>query len=254
MATELATARDHCATRNGTIPRMEIVGAEPLSVEHIRERYERLLGRLRAAAQDNGHDPERLRIVAVTKAWPAEVAQAALDAGLTRLGESRVQEAEPKVAAVAGAEWHFIGRLQSNKARRVVRAFAVIHSVDSFELLRRLTELSVEEDRSPHLLLQVNVTGETARTGMDPEALLAAAVELRGAPVIGLMAMAPMGASAQEARVVFARLRAVRDRLQEVSGIGLPELSMGMSADADAAAAEGATLVRIGTAIFGPRG
>jgi len=232
---------------------MEIVGAGPPTVEGIRERHGRLLGRLRAAAEANGHDPDRLRIVAVTKTWPLEVVRAALDAGLTRLGESRVQEAEPKVAAVGGAEWHFIGRLQSNKARRVVRAFAVVHSVDSLGLLRRIAEVAVDENRSPHLLIQVNVTGEAAKAGMAPEALLAAAAELQDAHIIGLMTMAPMGAAEDETRAAFARLRELRDRLQQVTGIGLPELSMGMSADAEAAAAEGATLVRIGTAIFGPR-
>ena len=230
---------------------MEIVGAEPPTIDQIRERHDRLLGRLRAAAEANGHDPERLRIVAVTKTWPVELARAALDAGLTRLGESRAQEAEPKVAALPDAEWHFIGRLQSNKARRVVRAFAVVHSVDSLGLLRRIAEVAVDEGRSPRLLIQVNVTGEAAKAGMAPEALLAA--DLRDAHVIGLMTMAHMGALEDEARAAFARLRELRDRVQEATGIGLPELSMGMSADAEAAAAEGATLVRIGTAIFGPR-
>jgi hypothetical protein len=232
---------------------MEIVGAAPPTVAQIRERHDRLLSRLRAVAEDNGHDPERLRIVGVTKTWAVEVVRAAGAAGLTRLGESRVQEAEPKVAAVSGVEWHFIGRLQSNKARRVVRAFGVIHSVDSLDLLRRLKEMAVEEGRSPQLLIQANVTGEAAKAGMAPEALLAAAGELQDAQVIGLMTMAHMGASEDEARATFARLRELRDRLREATGIGLPELSMGMSADAEAAAAEGATLVRIGTAIFGPR-
>src|SRR5688572_18262551 len=110
---------------------MEIVGAQVPTAESIRQRHERLLARLRETSAANGHDPERLRIVAVTKTWPIEVVRAAVDAGLTRLGESRVQEAEPKIAAVPEAEWHFIGRLQSNKARRAVRGFSVIHSVDS---------------------------------------------------------------------------------------------------------------------------
>jgi PLP dependent protein len=232
---------------------MEIVGAEPPNAERIRERHDRLLTRLRETAAVNGHDPDRLRIVAVTKTWPAEVARAALEAGLGRLGESRIQEAEPKIAAVPEAEWHFIGRLQSNKARRAVRGFAVIHSVDSFDLLRRIDELSADEGRRPGTLLQVNVTGETAKAGLAPDAVLAGASSLRTAGLGGLMTMAPMGASFDEARSAFARLRELRDRLEQQAGIGLPELSMGMSADAEAAAAEGATLVRIGTALFGPR-
>ena len=233
---------------------MEIVGAEPPTAERIRERHERLLTRLRDVAAANGQDPDRLRIVAVTKTWPIEVARAALDAGLPRLGESRVQEAEPKIAAVPQAEWHFIGRLQSNKARRAVRGFSVIHSVDSLDLLRRVRELAAEEGRQPALLLQVNISGERAKAGFAPDAILADAEVLGSQDLVGLMTIAPMGASVEEARSAFARLRGLRDRLEQQAAIGLPELSMGMSADAEAAAAEGATLVRIGTALFGPRG
>ncbi|MCA1571392.1 MAG: YggS family pyridoxal phosphate-dependent enzyme [Chloroflexi bacterium] len=231
---------------------LEIVGAEPPSTERIRKRHERVLNRLRSIAEANGHDPERLRIVAVTKTWPAEVAGAALEAGLTLLGESRVQEAEPKIAALPDAEWHFVGRLQSNKVRRALRAFSVIHSVDSVELLRRIGDVAGEESRSPRVLVQVNVTGEEAKAGVAPEVLLRDVLPTDA--LVGLMTIAPMGASIQEARATFARLRDLRDRLQDATGIGLPELSMGMSADAEAAAAEGATLVRIGTALFGPRG
>src|SRR5687767_7997023 len=233
---------------------MEIVGAEPPTAERIRERHDRLLTRLRAAAEADGHDPDRLRIVAVTKTWPAEVARAAVEAGLFRLGESRVQEAEPKIAALPEAEWHFIGRLQSNKARRAVRAFAVIHSVDSLELLRRVDELAAEEGRDTRVMLQVNVSGEESKAGMTADRLAAAGLEQPvGTRLIGLMTTAPLGASHDEARAVFGRLRELRDRVEQATGIGLPELSMGMTADADAAAAEGATLVRIGTALFGPR-
>lgn len=233
---------------------MEIVGAEPPTVEQIQERHARIRARLHAAAEANGYDPERVNIVAVTKTWPIEVARAAFDAGLTMLGESRIQEAEPKVAALPEAEWHFIGRLQSNKARRALRAFPVIHSVDSIDLLQRLDTLAVEEELTPRVLIQVNPRGEAAKAGMTPEAMMGTSLSgLTALEVIGLMTIAPMGASAEEARAAFARLRALRDRLQEATGIGLPELSMGMSADAEAAAAEGATLIRIGTALFGPR-
>lgn len=234
---------------------MEIVGAEPPTAERIRARNDRLLTRLRATAEANGHAPGRLRIVAVTKTWPVEVAQAAVDAGITRLGESRVQEAEPKIEALPDAEWHLIGRLQSNKVRRAVRAFAVVHSIDSLQLLRRTGELMSEEGRSPQLLVQVNVTAEGTKAGMSPEALLApeSVALLTETGVIGLMTIAPMGATEAEARAAFRGLRELRDRLQQAAGIGLPELSMGMTADAEAAAAEGATLVRIGTALFGPR-
>jgi pyridoxal phosphate enzyme (YggS family) len=234
---------------------MEIVGAEAPSAERIRARHERLLDRLRAVAEANGHDPARLRIVAVTKGHPIEVVRTAVDAGLSRLGENRVQEAEPKIAALPAVEWHLVGHLQSNKARRAVRGFAAIHSIDGTALLERVVEIAQAEGRHPALLLQVNVSGETSKAGMaPPDATQPAMIEaIRRAGVVGLMTIAPMGVSAEEARSVFAGLRRLRDRLEQAAGIGLPELSMGMTADAESAAAEGATLVRIGTAIFGPR-
>jgi PLP dependent protein len=219
----------------------------------IRERHDRLLARLRSVAADNGHDPERLRILAVTKGWPVDVAVTAFQAGLTMLGESRVQEAEPKIAALPDAEWHLVGRLQSNKARRAAGAFAVIHSVDSAALLDRLGAIGHEDGDAPRLLLQVNVAGEATKAGVAPGTLDELAPRLRGTGVVGLMTIARMGAAPDEARATFASLRAARDRLEQAAGIGLPELSMGMSDDAEAAAAEGATLVRIGTALFGPR-
>jgi PLP dependent protein len=226
------------------------------TAEEIRERRDLLEMRLRAAAEAGGHDPARLRIVAVTKTWPVETARAAFAAGLTLLGESRVQEAEPKVAALPEAEWHLVGRLQSNKVRRAVRAFAVVHSVDSVELLRRVDAVAAEEGLGPRLLLQVNLGASPAAVGLLPAAAAEAAESLPGlhaARVVGLMTIARMGAGTPEARATFAALRTLRDRLEEATGAALPELSMGMSADAEAAAAEGATLVRIGTALFVPR-
>jgi PLP dependent protein len=223
------------------------------TADEIRDRHDRLLERLRVVASEKGHDPDRVRIVAVTKGWPVEVARAALHAGLTMLGESRVQEAEPKVATVPEAEWHLVGHLQSNKARRAARTFEVIHSVDSPALVERVARFARDDGRPLRLLLQVNVTGEEAKAGMAPDELLAMAGALRSAPIIGLMTIAPMSAAADEARAVFGELRELRDRFEQAAGIDLPELSMGMSADAEAAAAEGATLVRIGTALFGPR-
>lgn len=238
---------------------MEIVGADPPSAERIAARYEALRARLRAAAEAGGHDPAALRVVAVTKTWPVDVARAAVEAGLTLLGESRIQEAEPKVVALPEVEWHMVGRLQSNKARRAVRAFAAIHSVDSLDLLRRIEGVADEERAAPRLLLQVNLTESPTTAGLRAETLLAtetiaALAELRAGRVVGLMTIARMGADAAEARRTFAGLRALRDRLREGTSLPLPELSMGMTADAEEAAAEGATLVRVGTALFGPRG
>lgn len=210
-----------------------------------------MTARLRLAAERAGRDPETFRIVAVTKGFGTEVARAALQAGLTRLGENRVQEALLKIAALPGAEWHLVGRLQRNKVRRAVAAFAVIHSVDSVELLRRLTD-DARAAGAPRLLLQVNVTGERTKAGFASERLDEAVAALSDR-VVGLMTMARHDADPDEQRRTFAALRMLRDRLQDRAGIGLPELSMGMSGDAEAAVAEGATLVRIGTALFGPR-
>ena len=226
---------------------------DPPGPEELRERHARLLARLRDVAGANGHDPARLQIVGVTKTHPVEVVRAAVAAGIARLGESRIQEAEPKVEAAPDTEWHFIGRLQSNKARRAIRAFRVIHSVDGLDLLARLDALAREEGRRPRLLLQVNVAAERQKAGLAPDDLRLVTEAPRGADLVGLMTIAPMGAGEAGARRVFARLRHLRDELQERLGIGLPELSMGMSADAEAGAAEGATLVRIGTALFGTR-
>jgi len=223
----------------------------PADVDALRDHHERLLARLRDVAAAHGHDPERLRIVGVTKTHPPELVRAAFEAGITLLGENRVQEAEPKLAATPDAEWHFIGRLQSNKVRRAVRGFAVIHSVDSQELIERVDAAALDEGRAPQVLLQVNVSGEGSKAGLAPEALNSLTVP-RTARLVGLMTIAPMGAG-EQASGIFGRLREMRDRLEDRLGIALPELSMGMSADAEAAAAEGATLVRIGTALFGPR-
>jgi PLP dependent protein len=221
-------------------------------IDQIRERAEEMTARLRAAAERAGRDPDAFRIVAVTKGFGIEVARAALSAGLTRLGENRVQEALPKVAALPDAEWHLVGRLQRNKARKAAAAFAVIHSVDSIELLRRLDDDAMPAGLPPRLLLEVNVSGEPTKAGFAPERLdqVAPALSER---VVGLMTMARHDADEAEQRRTFAGLRMLRDRLRESRGIGLPELSMGMSRDAEAAVAEGATLVRLGTALFGPR-
>ena len=237
----------------GTIVPMHDVArrARP-DLRMLQERHERLLTRLRERASGAGHDPGRVRIVAVTKTHPIDVVRAAAAAGITLLGESRVQEAEPKIAAVPDAEWHFIGRLQANKVRRAVRAVAAIHSVDSIELLERVDRIAGEEGRQPRVLLEVNVTGEHSKAGFAPADLERVRAP-HHAPLVGLMTIAPLGAAPEEASGAFRRLRGLRDELEQRLGVSLPELSMGMSADADVAAAEGATLIRIGTALFGPR-
>ena len=218
---------------------------------------------MRAAAEAAEQDPDAARVVAVTKGCGMAVIREARNAGLSRFGENRVQEALPKMAAAPEAEWHLVGRLQANKARHAVRGFAAIHSVDSIELLGRLDRIAVEESLAPVVFLQVNVSGETTKAGFALEwfegavrrsgQLSAALAALAAVRLAGLMTIGPDGATFDESRRAFATLRHLRDGLQDLTGHQLPELSMGMTADADAAVAEGATLVRIGTAIFGPR-
>lgn len=235
---------------------MQIAGQQP-SADLIRTRTDALLARLRQAAVAAGRDPDGFRLIAVSKGFGATVVLAAREAGLTSFGENRIQEAAPKVEAVPDADWHLVGRLQSNKARAALRLFGTIHSVDSVELLRRLERIAHDDGRRTALFLQVNVSGEAGKAGFAPGALdhglVAAVRELHAARVLGLMTIGPMGAPTDAARAVFGRLRELRDNLQDALGRPLPELSMGMSADAEAAVAEGATLVRVGTAIFGPR-
>ena len=239
------------------------INEPPLDAELIRSRYDALVTRLDRAAEASGRDPKAIRVVAVTKGFPEAVVRAAHDAGLTRFGENRVQEAIPKVAAVPDAEWHLVGRLQANKARAAARAFAFVHSVDSLDLLQRLDRIAAEESLSPALLLQVNLTGEATKAGFArrwfedelqrPGELATLLGDLAAARVMGLMTIAPFGAPTAQARAVFATLRRLRNALEQLAGRPFPELSMGMTADAEAAAAEGATLVRVGTALFGAR-
>jgi pyridoxal phosphate enzyme (YggS family) len=167
------------------------------------------------------------------------------------------------VAAAPAAEWHLVGSLQANKVRPAVRAFRMIHSVDSVELLLRIERIAAEEGATPDLCLQVNVEREAGKAGFDGAwfaeqagrrgELARVMTALRSSRVVGLMTIAPLGEAPGDSRAVFAALRGLRNQLAATIGHPLPELSMGMSADAAEAVAEGATLVRIGTAIFGPR-
>jgi PLP dependent protein len=240
---------------------MELIEEPELTPGLIRDRYDRLLTHLRTVAEEAGRDPAGFRVVAVTKGFGVAVVRAALDAGLTSFGENRVQEAGPKIEAAPDADWHLVGRLQSNKVRPALRLFGTIHSVDSLELLERIERIAHDDGHRPRLLLQLRVADEPRRAGFALDwfareaaaggRLVAALGVMRHAEVIGLMAMASQDAG--EAAHQFATVRSLRDELRQSSGLQLPELSMGMTSDADAALREGATLLRIGTAIFGPR-
>lgn len=240
---------------------MQLVDEPPLTAGLIKDRYGRLLARLRATAEEARRDPAAIRVVAVTKGFGIAVVHAALEAGLSSLGENRVQEAVDKVAAAPQADWHMVGHLQGNKARAALRLFHTIHSVDSLELLARIDRIAHDDGHRPRLLLQVNLDGEPGRAGFDRAWFEGQVADARGtlvdalhgvhaAEVVGLMAIASAG---NEAASQFAALRELRERLRDSSGLALRELSMGMTSDAEVAVREGATLVRIGTAIFGPR-
>jgi hypothetical protein len=227
-------------------------------IEELRARREQVLGQVAAAARSAGRRQADVRLVAVSKGFDAAHARAAVDAGLTTLGENRVQEAAGKIPAVSGATWHLIGPLQSNKARRAVELFDVIESVDSVELATRLDRLvgELRPGRALPILLQVNVDADPAKAGFRPDAIegsLAALAGLASVRLDGLMTVGRLLAQPADARPTFTALRALSERLRRGEPHLGPELSMGMSDDYAIAVEEGATIVRVGRALFGER-
>ena len=226
----------------------------------ISDRLAAIRGRIDAAARSAGRDPSSVRLVAVSKTHPIDAIREAFQAGQREFGENRVQEALQKISASADLpiRWHLIGHLQTNKARKAGPAFAVIQSVDSVELLEKLDGAAADAGKSPELLIQVDLAGEATKFGAPPSEvprLFEAAAACRAATVVGLMTLPPLATSPEDARPWFRRLRALRDEWQ-ASGVPasmLRELSMGMSGDFEVAIQEGATIVRVGTAIFGSR-
>jgi PLP dependent protein len=216
--------------------------------------------RIGAAAAACGRRAGDIRLVAVSKTFPVERVRAAYEAGQRDFGENKVQEALEKIDATPGLEirWHLIGHLQSNKARRSAGAFAAIHSIDSVDLLQRVDAAAAQSHAAPEVFIQVDLAGEATKFGAperDVPAIARAAIECRAARLVGLMLLPPWSDDPEQARPYFRRLRELRDRLV-ADGIGpefLRELSMGMSHDFEVAIAEGSTLVRVGTAIFGKR-
>ena len=216
--------------------------------------------RIAAAARRAGRDPSSVTLIAVSKTFDAEHVRAAFHAGQRDFGENKVQEAEQKMSAtseLAGARWHLIGHLQTNKARKAA-AFAAIHSIDSVNLLGRVDAAAAERGSRPDVLIQVDLAGEETKFGAPPpeiEAIARAAVAARAVRLTGLMLMPPWNENQEETRPWFVRLRALRERLISagVPAQALSHLSMGMSHDFEAAVEEGATMVRVGTAIFGKR-
>ena len=219
-------------------------------------RLQSIESRIAAAAERAGRDPGDVQLVAISKTFPPEVIDEALRAGVSILGESKVQEALAKASQCSSADWHLIGHLQSNKVRHALSLFSTIHSVDSIALLEDIERIQEEIGRRPRVLLQVNVSGEGSKTGFNPKAMRDAvrtALSLGNLDLVGLMTIPPWSPDPEQSRKYFRQLRELRDSLSAEFDVGLPELSMGMSADFEVAIEEGATFVRIGSAIFGKR-
>ena|SRR5829696_4500183 len=217
-----------------------------------------VLGRIAAAATRAGRDPETVTLVGVSKTQPPEMVQAAIDAGVTVLGENRVQEAVVKVTGTHGGTWHLIGPLQANKARRALETVDVIQSVDSLDLARRLDRIVAENlaGTAFPVLLQVNVGDDPAKAGFAPaavDAVLDELLDLEHLRVDGLMTIGTLVADPESARPTFGALRDLATRLRARDTRLGPELSMGMTADYEVAVEEGATIVRVGRALFGER-
>jgi len=211
-----------------------------------------------AAVSRANRSPSDVQLVAVSKTHPPEALQEALGAGQTIFGESRVQEAKAKIPLLPSrARWHFIGHLQKNKiGHALALGFELFHGIDSIGVAREMNRLAESAGAFPHVLLEINVAGESTKYGFSPKALEAEVEELLALDrlaIDGLMCLPPLVPRAEEARKYFVALRTLRDRIQAEFRLPLPQLSMGMSGDYPVAIEEGATLVRVGTAIFGHR-
>ena len=223
----------------------------------IADNFELIRAKIADAAARSGRSPEAVQLVAVSKTHSPEVILEAVDAGQLLFGENRVQEARAKMPLLPGRlRWHLIGHLQSNKIRQALPAFERIQSIDTLDLARETNRIAGELGLFPKVLLEVNVAGESSKFGFQPEALRACMEELLTldrVAIDGLMTIPPLAPKAEDSRKYFAALRALRDRLSEEFRVPLPELSMGMSGDFPVAIEEGATFVRIGSALFGER-
>ncbi len=225
--------------------------------ESIAERLSALRGRIAGAALRAGRPADSVRLVAVSKYASPEQVRQAYAAGQREFGESRIQSALPKIDALpADVVWHLVGHLQGNKVNKVLGRFELIHSVDSWDLAQRLSERSRDRELLSQILVQVNCSGEASKSGIPPaeaEPLLISLRELKGIMVRGLMTMAPLEGGIEEARASFRRLAGIRDQVATLDHpeLALDQLSMGMTGDFEAAVEEGATIIRVGSAIFG---
>lgn len=225
----------------------------------VADRLKIVRDRMARAAERAGRRAEEVTLVAVSKTRTVAEIEEALRAGVQVLGENRVQEAEEKHGSVSlPARWHLVGHLQTNKARKAVEIFDLIHSVDSLHLAQEIDRRAERMGKVADALVQVNTSGEDSKSGVEPDEaldLIGAASGLRSVRVRGLMTIGALGAEGDRARPFFVALRGIRDRVAaaRIAGVSMEHLSMGMTGDFEAAIEEGATLVRVGTAIFGVR-
>jgi len=214
-------------------------------------------GRIEQACSRVGRDPASVTLMGVSKGQPPEAVQRAVELGLTLFGENKVQEAKAKIPLCPGrAVWHLIGHLQTNKCRDAVQLFEMVQSVDSLHLAQELNKRAEQAARRMRILLEVNAAGEASKFGYRPDALLAELSALNALPrleICGLMTVPPWTATPERLRPIFRQVRDLKTECEQRLGAPLSELSMGMSGDFEVAIEEGATLVRIGTALFGPR-
>ena len=213
--------------------------------------------RIAAACDRAGRDPASVQLLAVTKSQPPEAVRAAAEAGLVLFGENKVQEAKAKIPLCPGKlRWHMIGHLQSNKCRDAVEWFEMIQSVDSLPLAEEINKRAEQAAKTIPILLEVNVVGEASKFGYPPQQMLAEFNRINALPrleIHGLMTVPPYSPVAERVRPVFQKLRELKSRCEQLLGAPLPHLSMGMSGDFEVAIEEGATFVRVGTALFGER-
>jgi pyridoxal phosphate enzyme (YggS family) len=239
---------------------MTLAGGAPalqFPMTQIADNLERVRSLIAEAAQKSGRGLDEIELVAISKTHEAAKVRAAFDAGQQLFGESKVQEARAKIPLLPSpARWHFVGRLQKNKIRQALPLFELFHSVDSLDLAQQMNRVAEEEGSRPRVLLEVNVAGEGSKIGFAPDALQAqmqTLLELPRLTIEGLMTIPPLAPEAEASRQYFVALRELRDRFTSEFEVTLPHLSMGMTGDFVVAIEEGATLVRVGTAIFGKR-
>ena len=226
-------------------------------MERFTDRLASIQEAIAHSATTAGRSPDDICLIAVSKTHPPEAVAEAIEAGQYVFGESRVQEARAKIPLVSGkARWHFIGHLQKNKIRQILPLVERLHGIDSLELAKDVNRISEEMGLFPKVLLEVNVAGESSKYGFQPEQVRAEMEQLLALDrlqIDGLMTIPPLSAEAEDSRKYFAAVRELRDELAATSRVSLPELSMGMSGDFTVAIEEGATMVRVGTALFGHR-